>query len=224
MKEVFSKAEDCLKLGQYLNKKLGNKMEFTSGIFNDAIDGIYHCLPFDSYNNFSEYRKNKIMFNFKFCKDRFLRLCVENGVYPKTTGHKLAVLSDFYEVLYKRFGKPTFFCTTKDNPHETLFLQWSFTNRDEDIQNLKNDSYFDDAKIDKLIIIGESTTQTNFQLNDAMKDYLSKMIGLPFELIGFVNENIEDFIKYKRGRKIPTLILNEDTDILSERKRILDRK
>lgn len=227
MKEMFSKSDDCFELAKYLNKELKNKIEFTSSIYLEVVSGTYDCFPFDAYNNYSGYRKSKIFFDFLYSKGEFLRLSVRNGIHPKTTGHRLAVLSAFYEVLYKQFGKPTVFYTTKNDPNETLSLQWSFTNKDEEIQKFKNGIYFDDAKIEQLIIIGESRMQSNFPLNDAMKDYLSEKIGLPFELIELVNENIEDFIKYKNGEKTPTSkmpILSESTDISSEKKRTLNRK
>lgn len=203
MKELFSKAEDCFELAKYLSKELGWKMDFRGSVYNEVLSGTYTSLPFDAYNTFLEYTKNKIIFDFKFCKDGFLRLSVGHNINPQSVGHKLAALSDFYEILYKQFGKPTVFYTTKNDPEGALSLQWSFINKDEEVKNFKNGTYFDDAEIDKLILIDEpSPKKGDDRLNENTKELISKQIGLPFELLPLVEENIEDFIKYKTEQEL----------------------
>ena len=62
---------------------------------------------------------------------------------------------------------------------------------------MKKGNYFDDVETDELIIIGEPKQKTDgYQLSDITKKIISKHVGLPFELLSLVDENIEDFIKY----------------------------
>ena len=82
-------------------------------------------------------------------------------------------------------------------------MHWSFINKEEDIQEFKNGTYFDDAEIERLIVIGESRTQiNNFQLSDTTRKSVASQIGLPFELISLADEDIEEFIKYKTGKPL----------------------
>lgn len=201
MTEIYSNANDCLELARYLKKKMGSKIDFYGSIYQEVISGSYFS---DFESKHYHFYGDGLSFYYKFCKEGFLRIGI-GSFYPhnNSIGEKLAALSNFYEVLSEQYGEPTVFYTTKDDEEGTLSLQWSFVNKEEDIQNLRNGSYFDDAEIDELIVIGESKTQTNgYQLNDTTRKLIAKQIGVPFELIGLVDENIEDFVKYKTGKEI----------------------
>lgn len=159
MKEVYySKHDDCVALAQQLNKSLNEKIMFES--CSEVIEGKYKCCPFNTYDTIEEYAKDMVPFYFKYSKGEFLKLGVENNAYKKlSTGHKLAALSDIYEVLCKVFGEPTLFYTTKDDEEE-LNLYWVFKNKEDEIKNFQNNTVFDDANIKDLIIIGESHAYT----------------------------------------------------------------
>lgn len=184
--------EDYLELSKKLQKELERKIEFYSSTNQEIVNGKYHSLPFELYISYDKFIKDEVEFCYKYSKDEFLRIKIKNGYSNKTMGHKLAVLSDFYQVFSKIFGTPTLFYTTKDDKDEVLGLEWSFKNREEYIGKFKNRTDFDATNIDKLIIINE-----NQQLNNSTKRIIFKTIGLPSELLYLVDENIDEFIKYK---------------------------
>jgi len=204
MSEIYSNADDCLELARYLKKKMGNKINFYGSIRQEVISGKYFSHYRDPHSKLDYLFEEGLPFYFKFCKEGFLRIGI-GSFHPhnNSLGEKLAALSNFYEVLSEQYGEPTVFYTVKEDEEGTISLQWSFTNKKENIQNLRNGSYFDDAEIDELIVIGESRTQRNgYQLSDTTRKAIAKQIGIPFELINLVDENIEDFVKYKTGKEI----------------------
>ncbi len=204
MSEIYSNADDCLELARHLKKKMGNKIDFYGSVRQEVISGKYFSHYRDPHSELDYLFEEGLPFYYKFCKEGFLRIQI-GSFYPhnNSVGEKLAALSSFYEVLSEQYGEPTVFYTTKDDEEGTLSLHWSFVNKEEDIQKFKNGSYFDDAEVDELIMIGEPRTQTSsYQLRDTTRKLIAKQIGVPFELISLVDENIEDFVKYKTGKEI----------------------
>ena len=197
MAELFSKAEDCSKIANYLYKRLHGKIEFCGSTFQEVIYGKYHCLPFNAYANYEEYKNDELSFTYKFCEGGFLRISVENVISKKSIGHKLVVLSDLFIALSELYGEPTVFYTIKDDEDESINLHWSFIQKAEDIKDFKEGTMFDDAETDELIIFGEQPSIN--ELSDKTKTYISNQIGLPIELIYLLDANVEDFIKYKHG-------------------------
>lgn len=198
MSEMYSNRKDCLELARYLEQKMEGKISFYGSI-SEIIAGKYY-----SYcNSLAKLLGKGLPFYVKFCKNGFLRISIGSIIpYFKPMGEKLAALSSFYEVLSELYGEPTVFYTLKNDEEETLTLHWSFVNKEEDIQNFKNGSYFDDGETDKLIVIGDSENQKdNYQFSDTTMRFVAKKIGIPFELLGLVDENIEDFVKYKMGNE-----------------------
>lgn len=204
MSEIYSNADDCLELARHLKKKMGNKIDFYGSIRQEVISGKYFSHYRDPHSELDYLFEEGLPFYYKFCKEGFLRIQI-GSFYPhnNSVGEKLAALSNFYEVLSEQYGEPTVFYTTKDDEEGTLSLHWSFVNKEEDIQKFRNGSYFDDAEVDDLIVIGEPRIQTSsYQLRDTTRKLIAKQIGVPFELISLVDENIEDFVKYKTGKEI----------------------
>lgn len=202
MSEYYSKAEDCYRLAIKLKKKLGDKIDFYGSWYIEIPSGKY----------LSSYRKNNgeymfdghyLPFYFKFSENEFLRIEVGSHYSGSSLGEKMAALSDFYEVLSEEYGNPTVFYTTKDDDEGLLTLQWSFINKEEKIAKLKNGTYFDDAEIDTLIIFGESKENADgYILSNKTKEIISRQIGLPFELLYLVDEDIENFVKHKKGKEM----------------------
>ena len=228
MRERYSNADDCLELARHLKKKMGNKIDFYGSIRQEVISGKYFSHYRNPHSELDYLCEEGLPFYFKFCKEGFLRIgigsfCSRNN----SVGEKLAALSSFYEVLSEQFGEPSVFYTTKDDDEGTLSLQWSFVNKEEDIQKFRNGSYFDDAEIDKLIVIGEPRAQMNsYELSDATRKNIAKQIGMPFELIDLVDENIEDFVTYKTGKEIgiPMGAKIDGVPVRSYQKKISSRK
>lgn len=204
MSELYSSAEDCSKLARLLRSKLKEKIEFYVSTYQEVVLGRYQSLPYESYGDYIDYKNDQVEFAYKFLENGFLRMTVKDTVNKKhTLGHKLAVLSDLYEVVSEKYGLPTVFYTIKDDEENSLNLQWSFSQKEEDIQKFKNGTAFDDAKLDELILFDELKEQNGFyRLNDTTKKMIAKQVGLPFELIYLVDENIEDFVRYKQGKTI----------------------
>ena len=200
MNEYYSKAEDCYLLASKLKKKLGNKIDFYGSTNIEIPSGKY----ISSYRrNNGEYMHNGhyLPFYFKFSKQEFLRISVGSHYSGSTLGEKIAALSDFYEVLSEEYGEPTVFYTIKDDDEGLLTIQWSFIDKELEIAKFKAGNYFDDAKIDTLIIFGESK-ENNSGYNIRNKDLISKRIGLPYELLYLAANDIENYIKHKKGKNI----------------------
>lgn len=204
MKEIYSKGEDCYKLAIELEEKLQYKIEFMVSPYQGCVSGKYFS-HYRKPSNGTQYLFEKgLPFYYKFCNEGFLRIEVGSFYpYKNSMGEKLAALSDFYEVLSEMYGEPTVFYTIQDDVEGCVSLHWSFVNKEEDIEKFKNGTFFDDGETDELIVIGEEKPSNNsYRLNDTTKRFISKEIGLPFELIHLVDENIEDFVKYKTGKEI----------------------
>ena len=198
MSEIISKAEDCYKLARKLQDSLESKIDFYGVLYIDVLSGKY----------LSEYRKNNgehifegngVPFFIKFSDGEFLRISIASNYQGSEFGEKMAVLSDFYEVLSEEFGEPTVFYTTKDDTENKINLQWCFMNKEEEIEKFKDNSYFDDAEVDKLVVIGDTNSKGHIS-SSTMKKIISKQVGLPFELLNLSDEDTESFIKYKTGK------------------------
>ena len=202
MSELFSKAEDCNLLATKLKKKLGDKIDFYGSTYNGIISGYY----LSSYRrNTGEYMFNGYVlpFYFKFSENEFLRIGVGSNYYGSSLGEKMAALSDFYSILSEEYGEPTVFYTTKDDDQELLTLQWAFINKEEEIEKFQSGTYFDDAEIDTLIVLGKKRENVDgYSLSDKTREIISRQVGLPFELIYLVDEDIENFVKHKNGKVI----------------------
>ena len=196
--EIYSSAEDCYELSKELKEKLGKKIYFYGSLYNPTPNGKYLSSYRINNGEYMSYNMKALPFYFKFAKNIFLRIQVGSHGKDNSLGEKLAALSDFYEIINDEFGEATVFYTTKDDDEGLLGLEWEFVNKNEVINKFKNDTYFDDAKIDKLIIIGEN----NQDLNDTTKRFISKSIGLPIELLPLINENIDEFMKHKNSNEL----------------------
>lgn len=202
MNEFYSKTEDCYLLAGKLKKELENKIEFWGSTYQEVPSGKY----LSSYRrNNGEYMFNGqyIPFYFKFSENEFLRIGVGSNYRGSSIGEKMAALSDFYSILSKEYGDPTVFYTIKGDDKEFLILQWAFINKEEEIVKFQNGTYFDDAEIDKLIVIGKNKENIeSYSFNDTIRNFISRQVGLPFELIYLIDEDIENFVKHKTGKEI----------------------
>lgn len=192
--ELFSKAEDCHKLAGILNSRLKNKISFMGSTYQEVVSGVHSSFPLADYQNIKNYEMDKINFDYKYCEKGFLRISISKRIYETTLGHKLAVLSDFYMVLIKYFGEPTLLYTIKNDDEESINMQWSFAQREEDIKDFQNNKAFDDAEIESLIIFDKNKTEEEILIQCELE--------LPIELASLVRENLSDYIYYKNGRML----------------------
>ena len=198
MKELYSSAEDCYKLSKLLNSKLRDKIEFSGSTFLEVVIGNYHSLPYSRYESFLSYKYDVVEFCYTFLENGFLRISVSDSAYKKASmGHKLAVLSDLYQVISEKYKEPSVFYTLKDDDENSINLEWNFIQKEDTIEAYKNGTIFEDEQVKDLIIIGEQNK--TFSLNNRTKELISKNIGLPYEMIYLVDENIDEYVLYKKG-------------------------
>lgn len=202
MKELYSNKEDCFELAKKLNQKLGPKIEFYVNSYQEVISGKYYSLSWNRYTNYRDYCNDAVTFYLKFCKNGFLRIGVGDYIGNSSLGHRLAVLSDFYEVLKEEYGEPTVFYTTKNDDENILNFQWSFCNKEEVIKSFENGTAFDDSQIDELIIIDPKYSIYNGSLRESTRSFIGSNIGLPFLMSNLIDEDLENYIKYKKGKTI----------------------
>lgn len=204
MKELYSNAHDCYKLAILLKSKLREKIEFSGSTFQELVIGNYHSLPYNRYEGFLSYKYDSVEISYKFLENGFLRISVCDTAYKKASmGHKLAVLSDLYEVISEKYGEPLVYFTLKEDDENSINLEWNFIQKRETIEAFKNGTMFDDAEVEDLIIIGEEKENiSSCRLTNRTKELISKTIGIPFEMIYLVDENIEDFVLYKKGERM----------------------
>ena len=179
MNEVNSSPDDCYRLGGSLHEKLGRKLCFYGSLYQPLISGRYYVSNQDINNN-----DGGVDFSLEFSNDKLIRIGIGRCSYNKNAslGEQLAALSDFFDIFYEDYGYPTFFFTKKDDDNGYIYLQWSFKNRDNDIEEIKKDS-----SIDTLIIMNEKNINPG----------LTKRMELPSELVNIVDANIEDYLRYK---------------------------
>ncbi len=204
MDTIYSNTNDCLKLAKLLKNKMGNQIDFLGSANQEIISGKYFSHYRGPHSDISYLFNKGLPFYYKFCENGFLTITI-GSYYPheNSIGEKLAVLSAFYEIISANYGEPTVFYTIKDDDEQAVTLHWSFINREEDIQKFQNGTYLDDDEIEKIIIIGEPKDQTNNnQLSDTTKKTISKELGLPFDLISLIEENSEDYLKYKTRQRL----------------------
>lgn len=194
-----------MNLEKLLELKMGRKIRWNSRFgnnvkFNNEAD--YHSLDYETYENKKEYEHDTVTVLFKYKEGDFLRVTIENNIYPHSMGHKLAVLSDFYKVFNEEFEKPTFFFMTTDNvydPKEAILnLQWSFYDKEGDIEKFKSISTIDGKEVSNFIVMDDpSICVDNHYLYPDTRDYIAKSFELPLDLLPLVDDNVEDYLKYK---------------------------
>ena len=190
--ELFSKADDCHKLAFIINNELKGKISFEGSTYQEVITGTHSSFPLASYQDFRNFEMDKLNFTYTYCENGFLRLSISKRIYESTLGHKLAALSDMYIALKKHFGEPTLLYTIQNDDEEAITMQWSFSQKEEDIKDFQNDTAFNDAKIEHLVLFNEEKTEEEKRIQDEL--------GLPLELSSLVAANLNEYIYYKNGR------------------------
>lgn len=190
--KLFSKADDCHKLAFIINNELRSKISFEGSTYQEVVSGTHSSFPLASYQDYRNFEMDKLNFSYKYCENGFLRLSISKRIYASSLGHKLAALSDIYLALKKYFGEPTLFYTIENDNEETINIQWSFSHKEEDIKDFKDNKAFDDAQIKELVVFSEERTEEEQQVEEEL--------GLPLELSSLVAANLNEYMYYKNGR------------------------
>ncbi len=186
----YSNVGDCFELFKSLKVKLKDKIECCD-FHQEMLCGIY--ISQDKRDNDDAVYRNGIPFYCKFSKN-YLNVAIGSFYpYKNSVGEKLAILSEFYEILREIFNEPTLFYTIENDEEGLLSLHWAFTNKEEQIKEFTDNTYYWDAKVTNLVI---------FNPNHGIQN-----LGLPIELLPLIKENIHEYVKYKNGNfKNPELI------------------
>lgn len=83
-----------------------------------------------------------------------------------------------------------------------LNFEWAFCDKEEVVKSFENGTAFDDDEIDELIIIDSEYSSYNGRLSEKTRNFFEEHVELPFSMIHLVDEDIEDYVKYKKGKKI----------------------
>ena len=204
MKDNYLIEEETYLLAKKLKKALKGKIDFYGTMYTPVPSGKY-LSSYRKKNGEHFYNGQCPSFFFKYEKDDFLRISIGNHYKGNSLGEKLAALSDFNEVLQEEFGPPTVFFTLKEDKEELLSLQWSFKDKEKDICFFQYGN-FTDKKIDDVIIIGEKKNE----LNEITRSIAERKVGLPYDLFDYVYEDLEEFIKHKKGEEV---ILSKNSKI-----------
>lgn len=190
--ELFSKADDCHKLAFIINNELKERISFEGSTYQEVVTGTHSSFKLTDYKDYRNHEMNKLSFDYKFNENGFLRISISKRIYQSSLGHKLAALSDFYMAIRKYYGEPTLLYTIKNDDEESLNMQWSFSQKKEDIRDFQNNTAFDDASIEHLVLFKEEKTEE--------EKLIQEEIGLPIELSSLVATNLNEYIYYKNGR------------------------
>jgi len=162
MKEMFSKSKDVEFLAYELKKILGDKIEinyFTLG--QEVLTGKI-CLDDTKLIRF-----NGIDFNIKYSKGEFLRINIGEIYISTPHEDKIDALKVITQALSKikidedlKIELPDAFYEIKENGILIPYCEWAFANKDEYLSELKNNTMFDDADIENLIIFNEEIEKT----------------------------------------------------------------
>ena len=187
MHGTLQKAINYHSLTKKLTKNLKGNIEFLSLTY---IENPYARYISPYYMNESDNGINELPIHLKLSDDEFIRVSISSSYKETEFGEKLAALSDFYEALKKEYGEPTLYYTIKNDEENSLNLQWSFIDKEQDIAEFKNNTYFADVDIDELIIINKPI--------ETMKQIYSRRIGLPFDLIHLIDQDRTNYFKHKK--------------------------
>ena len=213
MKEFYSKDDDCAVLAIRIRKNLGAQAHLYGDIHNHIGEGKF----FSSYrlnNENTLISDNYLNFYYKTCKDGFLRIQVASNYKENSSlGERLACLSDFYEMLKKFYGEPTFFFTT--DMDDALTMEWCFADKEEAIKCIKDGSYVDDSKITSYVIFNDGEMD-GLLFGDKTKKLISNQFGLPIELLPLIDKDIDNYFLHKTGKAIN---LDEDHSLTKQDRR-----
>ena len=155
-----SKVDDIIWLYYKMKDEMGGKLFVNElGLYQEVLSGKYY----DENNCLS----NKgTSFGIKYSKDEFLRITIGEYQLDKTYEEKISALLDFYNIISnikkengEKIGEPLALYNVYKGNIRIPYLEWAFTKKDEYIEELENDTLFDDGKIKDLIIFNKKEKQ-----------------------------------------------------------------
>lgn len=158
MQEMFSKTEDVNFLANELKKILGSKIainRFT--LVQEVLTGKI-CLDPTKIARFEG-----IDFNIKFSKGEFLRINIGEINLLTSYKEKENALKLLTETLSKieiepkvYIGYPDAFYQIDNEGFFVPYCDWAFSNKEEYLSELINNTMYDDASVENLIIFDEN--------------------------------------------------------------------
>ena len=162
MINFVSKVDDVIWLYYKLKDEMAEKISVNElGLYQEVLSGKY-------YDENDTLRNKGMNFSIKYSKDEFLRVTICDYQSDKTYEEKINALIDFYLVLNRvkqengeALGEPLAIYNVKRDNVRTPYLEWAFTKQDEYIQELENDTLFDDGSITDLLIFSKEPEKEN---------------------------------------------------------------
>ena len=173
---------ESYQLSNLLKENLKDKILFYNSCYDKNVLGKY-----------SSYEEQNILFQFSYQKKQYLNLLV--GANKNSFGEKLAVLSEFYGIFAKEFGGSSVFYVTKNG---FLNFYWDLTLNKSKMKEIEDNCYSNDNIIE-FIFMG----RTMFSFFDKeFKDNFFEQYHLPIDLVNVLNQNFEEFLKYREMARI----------------------
>ena len=174
-------------LVEILKRKLKDKITRIK-IQNDMIDGYYKS----PYNKKDE---GIIPFLIRYKKDNNIKIAIgypHNDKNNRTGPENMAALSELYTVISEIFGEPTLF----ENSPNLIQLRRFFKDKDK-VKQQYIERY---QKKSGLLIIFDNNLNKESDIDKRVKQIMERKVGLPYDLIKLIDDEIEEYIKYKTGR------------------------
>ena len=174
-------------IAEILIEKLKNKITNIT-IMSEMINGYYKS----PYNKKDE---GVIPFIIRYKKDNNLKIAIgylHNDKNNGTSPENMAALSELYTVIREMFGEPTLF----EDSSYLIQLRWFFKDKDK-VKQQYIERY---QKKSGLLIIFDNNINKESDNNKIVKQIMERKVGLPFGLIKLIDDEIEEYIKYKTGR------------------------
>jgi len=151
MEEVLSNGEHCAWLAQQLRDQMGSYVSFNwFGITNPILAGVYD----KNGVNGPYHSKDAVRFYIKFCKEEFLRIQIELGY--RSNENVAIAMSELIKALASikqgdtSIGLPLAIYEVG----KYLTGEYAFKNKETVIEDLKNNTMFDDDHLKKLVFLG----------------------------------------------------------------------
>lgn len=150
MKEIYSKSKDCVWLAQQLKTQMGRYVSFNQfGIDNTILTGVYDKEGIGG----PWYSIETVRFYIKFCKGEFLRVQIELGC--NSNEDVVSAMNELIKALASvkqgdiSIGYPLAIYKTNNS----LTSEYAFKNQITIIEQLKNNTMFDDGDIENLTFL-----------------------------------------------------------------------
>lgn len=155
MKEMYSQQKDIELIAYELKKMLGEKISINK--FSLGQEVLTGKIIFNENKNA---RFQGIDFNIKYSKDEFLRINIGEIYLINSLKEKEEALRILSNAISRirfgiQFGNPIAYYQIEQNGFYIPFCDWVWKNKEEYLEELKNNTLYEDARIENLVLFEE---------------------------------------------------------------------